>query len=198
MKTTSLLVVLCCLTAGIANAATDIYVRLLASQGGPPLVNGDSLAEDFPGSQGWFVARSVAFGIENVIDIDSIGGWGGAGKATFTELNAVKLVNEASATLFTRCATGQNIPEMEIVFVNQGGTTTKGRKPYLEASFLLVLVQSVGLTGSEGDDQLEEDVVFQYGAQRFRFYQFKPDGTRIEAPAETVWSRVLNKASYSI
>ena len=67
-------------------------------------------------------------------------------------------------------------------------------------SFKLVMVQEISWSGADGDDVLEEDITLQYGAIKIEYYKQGQDGkmTKKAGEGEAVWSRVLNKAAFSV
>ncbi len=140
---------------------------------------------------------SFEIGAENNVNIGSISAGGGAGKATFKELNVTKKTDLMSAQLFESCVTGDHFDSMTIELrrAAQGGGGKGGT--FLKWEFKMVMVQDLSWSGSDGDDICEETIVFQYGAMKVTYTQQKADGTAGEVK-DKMWSRVLNEASLDV
>lgn len=146
-----------------------------------------------------FEVLSFEIGAENNINIGSISGGGGAGKATFKELTVTKKTDTASAPLLTSLCAGEHYDDMVIELRRSGGVATTGKsgKTFLMFEFKLVMIQDISWSGSDGDDVCEETVVMQYGAMKVTYTpQDKKgaDGT----PKTAQWSRVLNQANFAV
>lgn len=194
MKALLMLVLVGLLGVGSADAAYDVYMRFLD---GPDsgVGKGDSQDETFSGNDGWFGVLSTEFSIENTVDIGSTSG--GAGRASFGVVGLSKRTNAISAELFKRAATGQHFNGAEIVFVRSSGAA-QGGQVFMKFEMLLVMVQKVELTGSDGNDIVQESVELQHGAQRVSFWTQKKDGSMDPNPTVAIWSRVKNNATFSV
>ncbi|MEM6932898.1 MAG: type VI secretion system tube protein Hcp [Pseudomonadota bacterium] len=147
-----------------------------------------------------FELISFEFGAENNINIGSISGGGGAGKATFKEFNITKKTDTASCGLFNALCTGQHFGEGIIELRRSGGGSGVSGEWFLKFHFLMVMVQDISWSGSDGDDVCEEAVIFQYGAMKIEYRKQKSDGShekKLGFQGEAVWSRVKNKATYA-
>ena len=147
-----------------------------------------------------FELREFSFGAENVINIGSDTGGAGAGKATFQEFKFKKRTDTASCPLFTMLCTGKHFKEAILVLRRSGGTSDSSGDVFMRFSFKLVMVQEISWSGADGDDVLEEDITLQYGAIKIEYYKQGQDGkmSKKAGEGEAVWSRVLNKAAFSV
>lgn len=140
---------------------------------------------------------SFEIGAENNINIGSITAGGGAGKATFKDLNVSKKTDLMSSNLFSSCATGDHFDKMVIELRRsaQGGGGKGGT--FLKFEFALVMVADISWSGSDGDDICEESIVFQYGAMKVTYTQQTATGAA-GTVTDAMWSRVLNEASLDV
>lgn len=147
-----------------------------------------------------FELREFSFGAENIVNIGSETGGAGAGKATFKEFNVKKRTDTASCSLFQQLCVGKHFDEAILELRRSGGSSETSGSTFMKFSFKLVMVQEMSWSGADGDDVLEEDVIFQYGAIKIEYFQQTKDGKMVKpktsSGAEALWSRVLNKATY--
>lgn len=148
---------------------------------------------------GAFEILSFELGAENVINIGSVTGGGGAGKATFKEFNITKKTDTASCGLFHALVTGEHFDDFFIELRRSGQAVKEGKSgiTFLKFEFRMVLVQDLTWSGSDGDDICEEAVIFQYGAIEMSYFPQGKDG-KMQAPQVKRWSRVKNNASLSV
>lgn len=164
------------------------------------LVVGESLDDEMAKHKA-FELRSFEFGAQNVINIGSETGGGGAGKATFKEFNVTKKTDTASCGLFHTLCTGTHFDEAIIELRRSGGSSDRSGSTFMKFHFRLVMVQDMTWTGSDGDDICEETIIFQYGAIKVEYFKQDKTGKMSKATGgqgETKWSRVLNKAVYAV
>ncbi|MEM9343583.1 MAG: type VI secretion system tube protein Hcp [Pseudomonadota bacterium] len=142
---------------------------------------------------------SFDFGVENTINIGSVSGGGGAGKATFKEFNITKKTDTASTDLFHACCSGSHFDDVYLVLRRAAGVSAEGKsgKTFIEFHFKLVMVQDIGWSGSDGDDVCEEAVILQYGAIHIKYYPQQATGKHKDA-VEAIWSRVKNSAVMAV
>lgn len=141
-----------------------------------------------------FEILSFELGAENTLNIGSVTGGGGAGKATFKEFTVTKKTDTSSPQLFEALATGLHFDNMTIDLRRSGATTKTQRSGgvFMKFEMFLVMVQDISWSGSDGDDVCEETVIFQFGAIKITYTpQDKQgkDGTKVQ----TMWSRVKNR-----
>lgn len=172
-----------------ANASYDVFMYATDST----TVIGETLDQEAQ-RLGAFEVLSFKIGAENTVNIGSISGGGGAGRATFKAMTLTKKVDTASTGFFTHLTNGQHLDEM-IIYMRQSGSPSADT--FLRYTLKFVMVQDISWSGSDGDDIVEETIVIQYGAMQIDYYKQKLDGSF--EPAKTAqWSQVLNEASLEI
>ncbi len=114
---------------------------------------------------------SIEIGAETNINIGSVSGGGGAGKATFKELTITKYPDTSTTQLFEYLVTGQHMDSLEI---------TQGNKTW---NLTLVMIQDYTWNGEAGEDAVStEQWVLQFGAMQL-----------VVDDASFCWSRILNE-----
>jgi type VI secretion system secreted protein Hcp len=116
------------------------------------------------------------------------GGGGGAGKASFHDLNFTHHVDRASPALMRACATGEHVKEATITVRKAG----KGQQEYLVIKMTDVLVTSVSMSvGAEGDTV--EGVALAFAKVDLEYKPQKPDGS-LDAGVHFRYDLKANKA----
>ena len=148
--------------------------------------------------EGAFEILNFEIGAENNINIGSITSGGGAGKATFKELNVTKKTDTCSCELFSSLCKGSHIDDMVIELRRSGqqGDADSG-STFLKWEFKLVMVQDISWSGSDGDDVCEEAIIFQYGAMKVTYTKQDKQG-KGAGDTSAEWSRVLNQANLAV
>jgi len=95
----------------------------------------------------WIDVESFSWGATQPHALDR-GGGGGAGKATFHDLQATVKIDKAYPTLLDKCAKGDHLGKIECHAVKAGGSPLT----YLKVELNEVLVTNVSLQGSQGAD----------------------------------------------
>ncbi|SFO84545.1 type VI secretion system secreted protein Hcp [Cohaesibacter marisflavi] len=162
--------------------------------------HGETL-DSFMGKHDAFELSEFGFGAENTANIGSATGGGGSGKATFKPFTIKKRTDTASCALFQQMCRGTHYDEAILELRRSGGSEKSSGATVLKISFMMVYVTDMGWNGSDGDDILEEDLTFEYGAIKIEYFQQGKDG-KVKKPtvsggAEAVWSRVLNTNKYA-
>jgi type VI secretion system secreted protein Hcp len=83
----------------------------------------------------------------------------GAGKANFQDLSFTKYQDSASAPLMIALAKGTHLTEVILTMRKAGD----GQKPFYVITLGDVLVSSISLGGSGGEDRLTENVTLNFG-----------------------------------
>ncbi|MFT5316086.1 MAG: type VI secretion system secreted protein Hcp [Candidatus Krumholzibacteriia bacterium] len=136
-------------------------------------------------------------GAENTINIGSISGGGGAGKATFKQLSITKKTDTSSAQLFAKLCEGKHFNDMIIELRRSGGSAGKSGEGFLKWEFKLVMLADISWSGSDGDDICEETILIDYGAMKVSYRKQGQDG-KMEQPKTAEWSRVKNQANFAV
>lgn len=163
-------------------ASFDIFIQW---QNG---IKGDTQDEDFA-SQNASEVFSIAFGAENDINYDG-GSVPSAGKARFEELAIRKGIDNASMALFQKCASGEVLKSDVIIsFRTRGAEAAKSGYVFCTIRLKDVIVSHYSLSGSDGDDILEEEIRLVFGAVVVTYTPQLPDGTPDEKNKKTFrWS----------
>lgn len=126
----------------------------------PPPKTDELITINFDGMLTTALAMEV--GAENNINIGSISGGGGAGKATFKALSITKLADETSSVLLEKLLTGSHFDDVTITAGN------------VVIDLKLVLVQALTFSASRCSPQSgtscnpqEEEIILQFGALKY-------------------------------
>jgi type VI secretion system secreted protein Hcp len=144
----------------------------------------------FPGGGVLVPVRGFSFGTEHSMQIGSMTGGAGAGKAEFKPLVVEKAVDGLSPSLFTMCAQGGHFATMQLALRRAGGA--RDGKPYLVYEFQTVFISDLQWTEDDGDGEPREQITFLYGALAIGYSSQKADGSPGVVTKQS-WSQVLNK-----
>lgn len=115
-------------------------------------VDGEATAKGYEKS---IELYSFSWGASNPTTI-GMGSGGGAGKVSLSSFNIMKRTDVASAPLFTKCCTGDHMPEVTVVLRKAGGSSPL---EYLTYKFTEVYVDSIQWSGSSGGDDTPSESV---------------------------------------
>ena len=101
------------------------------------------------------------------------GGGGGAGKASFHDLNFTHRIDRASPLLMKACATGSHIPEATITVRKAG----KGPQEYLIIKMSDVIITSVAMSVVAEEPTTAENVTIQAAKVDLEYRAQKADGS---------------------
>ena len=163
------------------------------SLGSKPDMKGETQDSDYAGKEA-FEILSFELGAENTINIGSVTGGGGAGKATFKEFTVTKKTDTSSTQLFSALCTGMHFADV-VIDLRRAGAATKTMKSggvFMKFDLRLVMVQDISWSGSDGDDVCEETVIFQFGAIAISYTPQDKEGKE-KTKLQTMWSRVKNQ-----
>ena len=152
--------------------------------------------DDTMSKEGAFEIVSFEIGAENNINIGSMTGGGGAGKATFKELTVTKKTDTGSAELFAHLCAGKHFDDA-VIELRRSGVASKSGDGFLKWEFKQVMIQDISWSGSDGDDVCEETLVIQYGAMKVSYKPQDKTG-KMGTPHTAEWSRVKNIASLAV
>ena len=94
-----------------------------------------------------------------------IGGGAGTGKVNVQDLSVTKYVDAGSHLLLSNCSTGKHIPEATLTVRKAGGTAVE----YVIIKMKEVLVSSVSVGGSGGQDRLTENISFNFAEFEYAY-----------------------------
>jgi type VI secretion system secreted protein Hcp len=116
---------------------------------------------------------SFSFGVSQV-GTSSHGGGGGAGKASFTDLNFVHKIDQSSPVLFQKCATGEHLKDGLLTLRKAGGTQLE----YLKIKLTDLLISSVQHAGTSqgGEDIPHEQVSLNFAKIELDYQPQGADG----------------------
>jgi type VI secretion system secreted protein Hcp len=188
MKTLSLLLLALCLCS-TAQAGYDIFIKF--EGGRAPETVGETQDQHYKENK-FGEILSFALGVENNVSLSDPG----QGRASFKELSFTKKVDTASVPLMMACVAGNLYEKVTIEFRTPGeGPGPSGVRVFLRIELGTVLVQSLNMSGSDGDDVVEEDVKLVYGSQKTTYYKQDAQGNLTEAGV-FLWSVISNTPQF--
>lgn len=115
------------------------------------------------------------------------GGGGGSGKCMVQDMSITKWVDNASAQLGLYCANGDHFLKAKLT------VRKAGKKPleYIIIEMDKVLITSISVGGSGGEDKLTENVSLNFRKVHFTYVPQKTDGTA-GAKQEWTWDMAEN------
>nr|WP_315851325.1 type VI secretion system tube protein Hcp [Alienimonas californiensis] len=117
-----------------------------------------------------------------------VGAGSGAGKASFQDLSITKFVDKASTKLAMACANGKHYKEANLVVRKAGETPLE----YIKLKMEDVIVTSISLGGSGGEDRLTENVSLNFGAFSYEYVPQKKEGGG-DTPVPFGWDIAANE-----
>ena len=144
-------------------------------------IPGESIDAQRPGA---IEIQSFSFGASNSGTI--VGGGGGAGKVSFSDITFSKNLDKSSPILYLHCAQGKHIPKATL-YVRKSGSD----KPveYYVITLSDVLVTSVQTSGGGGLPM--ESLSLNFAKIEFSYAAQKPDGS-LESPVKSGWNIATN------
>jgi type VI secretion system secreted protein Hcp len=142
--------------------ATDIHLKIGDIKG----ESTDDKHKDEIDVQSWSLGASNPGSM-------AIGGGGGTGKVSFSDLNFTHYYDKASPNLWKACAGGEHIKEATLSAAKQG----KGPQDFLIIKMSDVLVTSVSVNDSAGSSVPMETVGLQCAKIEFEYKPQKADGS---------------------
>ncbi len=117
-----------------------------------------------------------------------IGGGGGAGKVNVQDLSFTKYVDKSTPNLMMACCNGKHYPEALLTVRKAGENPVE----YIKFKMKDVIVTSVSTGGSNGEEQLTENVTVQFATVNFEYQPQKKDGTKEGGPVNMGWNILEN------
>lgn len=148
-----------CTTACVASPTRSIYLDLGAA------FQGESTSVHHPNT---IDLQSYAFGVSNS-GTTQVGGGGGAGKASFSDISVSKLVDRSGPLLMEAVATGQHIQTATVYVENADGTE-------ITKIVLTDVLASSLQSGGDGVSQ-SESLSLNFSKIVWTYNVLNPDGT---------------------
>lgn len=102
-----------------------------------------------------------------------IGGGGGAGKVSVQDISFTKWIDQASPELAKHCANGKHIPEATLVVRKASGDAPL---EYITIIMKKIIVSSLSLGGSGGEDRLTENVTLNFREVEYKYIEQTEEG----------------------
>lgn len=112
---------------------------------------------------------------------------GGAGKVAVQDMSVTKYVDKASPVLMKYCCNGKHIEEAVLTVRKAGETPLE----YMLLTMKHVLVSSITVGGSGGEDRLTENVSLNFAEFQTEYVPQMPDGSG-DASVITGWNIAKN------
>jgi type VI secretion system secreted protein Hcp len=141
-------------------------------------IKGESSDKKHPGT---IEVDSFSWGVSNA-GSHAAGGGGGAGKASFSDINFSTHVNKSSPELMQHCATGKHIKKA-VLFVRKQGTE---QQEYYVINFSDLLVSSYQSGGGGGNVPVDS-FSLNFAKIEFSYSPQKPDGT-LDTAVKASWN----------
>lgn len=139
---------------GLDLVAVDMYLKIDG-------IEGESTAAR--GHDDWIVVHSFSWG-ESRPSSSATGAARRRSSATFSDVSVVKTVDAASPKLYLACAQGKHFPAAVLEFRRAGS-----QQAYFTIRMQNVLVSSVSVSNSEGQDVPVEEVTLTYGKIQWEY-----------------------------
>jgi type VI secretion system secreted protein Hcp len=160
-----------------ASAAVDQFIKL-------DDLKGESLDEKHRGEVD---VLAWSWGLSNSLKAVTAGA--GTGKVALQALSFTKYVDKSSAGLISALVTGRHLKTATLTLRKAGG---KAPLEYLRITLEDVIVSSVSVAGSSGEERLTENVSLTFARFRYEYVPQKADGSG-EASVKAGYDAVKNE-----
>ena len=120
------------------------------------------------------------------------GGHFNSSRADYSDIVITKYVDSASAKLAAAVANGQPIKEATLTVAKAGA---RQAQDYLKIKLTDVVVTSISMSGSDGDDRLAEEVSLSYAKMEMEYTAFDQNSSAEKGKSTLVIDRAANTAS---
>lgn len=185
-------------TAAVLFLATGFLSPLHAQGGVKYFIYAPGSEVDFPGStqDSTFKDKkaeevlSFSMGSETPVEIGTISGGGGAGKAVARSLE-IQFTGDLAILpkLIQKSTTGAHYNDLVIEGVTNGLT-------FFKLELKLCFIESVDLVGTQGDVAIFRAVI-PFGAMKMTTSKLNPDGS-VTPGTSVLWSYVKNNATFTV
>ena len=112
-----------------------------------------------------------------------LGGGGGQGKVSVQDLSFTHKHDKASPNLMLYCCDGKPVPEALLTVRKPGGEKLE----FLKITMTDVIITSVSVGGSNGENEMTENVSLNFAKVKQEYTEQLPDGTG-GAAVEACWN----------
>ncbi len=131
--------------------------------------------------------------VTNPVNIGSGTGGAGAGKVKFEPFTVKKFIDTASPLCYLLCCTGGHFDQVALMQRRSGGNAQQSGDIYIQFDFRMVLVSQIGW--SHGDVPTE-DITFEAGAVKFRYWPQLSTGAKDSSAVEGMWNQINNSDDF--
>lgn len=117
---------------------------------------------------------------------------GGAGKVNVQDLSVTKWIDSASPNLFPHCAEGTQFAKATLTCRKASGDG--GQIPFLVITMEPVIISSVSIGGSGGEDRFTENLSLNFGKFTVTYTPQANDGAALPAIGPVGWDIQKNEA----
>ena len=108
--------------------------------------------------------ETIAFDVEQTLNIGSQSSGSGAGKITFNPFSITRHVDKSSPTLFLHCASGTPFKTAKLTVTPEGANA-----PFITYLMKLVAIKTIAVQGNQHGGPLPlENVSFEYGGLQIK------------------------------
>lgn len=116
------------------------------------------------------------------------GGGGGAGKVSVQDLSFTHYIDKSSPVAVMSCCDGSQYKSATLVVRKAGKTPLE----YLKIVMTDVMVTSVSMGGSAGEERLTQNVTLNFAKFKITYQPQKADGGKDGGPVESEWDIAKN------
>jgi len=162
-----------------ADAAVDMFLKIDG-------VEGESTDKQHAGE---IDVLAWSWGMSNSGSMHTATG-GGAGKVSVQDFSFTKYIDKSSPMLFLKVCNGDFFADATLVVRKAGPSPLE----YFTLKFTEVIVSSVSMGGSGGEDRLTENITLNFREVEWTYTEQKTDGSA-GAPIESGWNIATNTQS---
>ena len=118
------------------------------------------------------------------------GGGGGAGRVAVQDFSFTKYIDKSSPMLFLKVCNGGTFSDAKLVVRKAGQNPVE----YFTLEFTDVIVSSVSVGGSGGEDRLTENITLNFAKVKWTYTEQLSDGKAAGSPIESGWDIAANTA----
>jgi len=145
-----------------ADAAVDMFLKIEG-------VDGES--KDYA-HQDEIDVLAWSWGMSNSGSMHTTAG-GGAGRVAIQDFSFTKYIDKSSPMLFLKACNGGTFADAKLVVRKAGGDAVE----YFTLEFTDVMVSSVSVGGSGGEDRLTENITLNFAKVKWTYTEQNPDGS---------------------